>query len=474
MSENKDNNDNKEIKEVTSKTLVDFKIPEDLLNEQNQKKKKKKKKHKHSNENNISEVKEKEIKEEKKIKEEKENQENNIIQQEIKKKKHKEQKIITEVKEEKNEYSKEKEETEIPTVIEKKDFTKIKYESFEKKITKKILLLIFTLILSIGTIYYALNNTEKETVSYSQYGNVDYKVCLKNNNFYTQNCLDKNMSYVSTLIKNVAITFDYDLSTNKDLDIKTEYEVDAKLVISNTDNTSKYYEQKYILKPKTSEGIVKINNAYKISQNVDIDYDYYNAIASNFKSQYRVETNSYLEVSFQVYHTNSTTGDVKVTSPSPVVLNIPLSQKSININMASSGINKQETQNIESSIFTLKNIICLFIGVISLIVCLISSLKVAKMLSLTKEKKNNYDKFIEKILREYDRLIVETSTLPKFNEYYVTKVNSFGELIDVRDNLRLPIMYYEVAKHQKCHLYITNNKNLYLLTIKAVDMEGNK
>ena len=437
MGENKDNNDNKKIKEVTSKTLVDFKIPEELLKDQKHKKKKKKKQ-KHSNENNISEVKEKEI------------------------------------KEEKNEYSKEKEETKIPTVIEKKDFTKIKYESFEKKLTKKILLSIFTLILSIGTIYYALNNTEKETVSYSQYGNVDYKVCLKNNNFYTQNCLDKNMSYVSTLIKTVALTFDYDLSTSKDLDIKTEYEVDAKLVISNTDNTSKYYEQKYILKPKTSEGIAKINNEYKISQNVDIDYDYYNAIASNFKSQYGVETNSYLEVSFQVYHTNSTTEDVKVTSPSPVVLNIPLSQKSININMASSGINKQETQNIESSIFTLKNIICLFIGVISLIVCLISSLKVAKMLSLTKEKKNNYDKFIEKILREYDRLIVETSTLPKFNKYYVTKVNSFGELIDVRDNLRLPIMYYEVAKHQKCHLYITNNKNLYLLTIKAVDMEENK
>lgn len=454
MGENKDNNDNKRIKEVTSKTLVDFKIPEELLKDQKHKKKKKKK---HNNENNISKVEEKEIKEEK---EENENQEKNIIQQEIKKEKHEEQKIITEVKEE----------TEIPTVIEKKDFTKIKYESFEKKITKKILLSIFTLILSIGTIYYALNNTEKETVSYSQYGNVDYKVCLKNNNFYTQNCLDKNMSYVSTLIKTVALTFNYDLSTSKDLDIKTEYEVNAKLVISNTDNTSKYYEQKYILKPKTSEGIAKINNEYKISQNVDIDYDYYNAIASNFKSQYGVETNSYLEVSFQVYHTNSTTEDVKVTSPSPVVLNIPLSQKSININMASSGINKQETQNIESSIFTLKNIICLFIGVISLIVCLISSLKVAKMLSLTKEKKNNYDKFIEKILREYDRLIVETSTLPKFNKYYVTKVNSFGELIDVRDNLRLPIMYYEVAKHQKCHLYITNNKNLYLLTIKAVDM----
>ena len=54
----------KKIKEVTSKTLVDFKIPEELLKDQKHKKKKKKKQ-KHSNENNISEVKEKEIKEEK-------------------------------------------------------------------------------------------------------------------------------------------------------------------------------------------------------------------------------------------------------------------------------------------------------------------------------------------------------------------------------------------------------------------------
>lgn len=364
--------------------------------------------------------------------------------------------------------------TEENKFVEKKNFTKIKYESFEKKLIKQIILMIFTLILSLGMIYYALNNTNKESISYTQNGNVDYKVCLKENNFYSQNCLDKNMSYVSSLIKNVGLTFNYDLNTSKQLNVKTEYEVTAKLVISNAENTSKYFEQKYILQDKTSEGISQINNEYKISKNIDIDYDYYNTIASTFKSQYGVETNSYIEVSFQVFHTNKENEDIRVPSPNPVILNIPLSQKSININMTASGINKQETQNIESSIFTLNNIICLFIGIIALIICLISSLKIAKMLSLIKEKKNNYDKFMEKILREYDRLIVETSTLPKFNNYFVTKVNSFGELIDVRDNLRLPIMYYEVAKHQKCHLYIIDNKNLYLLTVKAVDMEENK
>ncbi len=358
--------------------------------------------------------------------------------------------------------------------VEKKNLKKIKYESFENKLIKQIILMVFTLILSLGMIYYALNNTNKESISYTQNGNVDYKVCLKENNFYSQNCLDKNMSYVSSLIKNVGLTFNYDLNTSEQLNVKTEYEVTAKLVISNAENTSKYFEQKYILQDKTSEGISQINNEYKISKNIDIDYDYYNTIASTFKSQYGVETNSYIEVSFQVFHANKENEDIRVPSPSPVILNIPLSQKSININMTASGVNKQETQNIESSIFTLNNIICLFIGIIALIVCLISGLKIAKMLTLIKEKKNNYDKFMEKILREYDRLIVETSTLPKFNNYFVTKVNSFGELIDVRDNLRLPIMYYEVAKHQKCHLYIIDNKNLYLLTVKAVDMEENK
>lgn len=364
--------------------------------------------------------------------------------------------------------------TEENKLVEKKNFTKIKYESFENKLIKQIILMVFTLILSLGMIYYALNNTNKESISYTQNGNVDYKVCLKENNFYSQNCLDKNMSYVSSLIKNVGLTFNYDLNTSEQLNVKTEYEVTAKLVISNAENTSKYFEQKYILQDKTSEGISQINNEYKISKNIDIDYDYYNTIASTFKSQYGVETNSYIEVSFQVFHTNKENEDIRVPSPNPVILNIPLSQKSININMTASGINKQETQNIESSIFTLNNIICLFIGIIALIVCLISGLKIAKMLTLIKEKKNNYDKFMEKILREYDRLIVETSTLPKFNNYFLTKVNSFGELIDVRDNLRLPIMYYEVAKHQKCHLYIIDNKNLYLLTVKAVDMEENK
>ena len=46
----------------------------------------------------------------------------------------------------------------------------------------------------------------------------------------------------------------------------------------------------------------------------------------------------------------------------------------------------------------------------------------------------------------------------------------FQELLDVRDNLKLPIMYYSVSKHLKCYFYITYQDRIYLNVVKAVDM----
>ena len=51
------------------------------------------------------------------------------------------------------------------------------------------------------------------------------------------------------------------------------------------------------------------------------------------------------------------------------------------------------------------------------------------------------------------------------------KKATFEELLDVRDNIKQPIMFYEVTKHIKCHFYITNEDKIYLTTIKKVDLE---
>ena len=96
-----------------------------------------------------------------------------------------------------------------------------------------------------------------------------------------------------------------------------------------------------------------------------------------------------------------------------------------------------------------------------------------RLINLSVNKKNKYDKFVGKILKEYDRLIVESYTIVDFSNYEIIKVNRFEELLDVRDNLKVPINYYVVTPHQKAYFYIVST-NIYLYTVKAVDLEENK
>jgi hypothetical protein len=53
----------------------------------------------------------------------------------------------------------------------------------------------------------------------------------------------------------------------------------------------------------------------------------------------------------------------------------------------------------------------------------------------------------------------------------IIKVNKFTELLDIHDNLQLPIIYYSINKHQKCYLYINHGNIIYLMIVKSVDLE---
>ena len=74
-------------------------------------------------------------------------------------------------------------------------------------------------------------------------------------------------------------------------------------------------------------------------------------------------------------------------------------------------------------------------------------------------------------MRLYDRLIAESHSMISLEDKEVIRINKFDELLDIHDNLGLPIVYYEVAKHQKCYFYICHNNIVYINTIKNVDLE---
>ena len=148
-------------------------------------------------------------------------------------------------------------------------------------------------------------------------------------------------------------------------------------------------------------------------------------------------------------------------------------EDAININIDDNGINssnniiKEKTVSYDANI-SLVFAIILFVGSVA------SLLKLLELLSLLFTKKSKYDKCVEKILRQYDRLIVETPTCPDLEGKNIIKINKIEELLDARDNLKLPIMYHNLVNHQKCYLFIRERNNIYLMTIKASDIEAEK
>ena len=136
------------------------------------------------------------------------------------------------------------------------------YFSFEMRVISFFILFIFLLLVGIVFFVSATKITHKEKLSYDEKGNIDYTVCLKQNDFYEDKCISNNMTYVASLINNINLTYNYSLNINKDILTKNnfEYEVTAKLVIQNNEDMTSFYEKDYTILSRTKNDLLKKDN----------------------------------------------------------------------------------------------------------------------------------------------------------------------------------------------------------------------
>lgn len=316
---------------------------------------------------------------------------------------------------------------------------------------------------------------EKEAgrvASYRDTGKLDYKVYLKENDFYEEEYLDKNKNYIASLIKSINANFNYDFVINKASDMTFNYQIVGKLIISQSNGKDVLYEKEYVIKEGKAQTL-EDKYTYNIKDNFSISYDYYNGLANKFKSTYGVDADSKLVVYVKISKNVKDDDMVDIKDSKQMNLTIPLSQKTLEIAINDTGINN--TQNIvEDEKVSLANIA----SGIAFLVCFVGGVAALmgflELVIILKPKTNVYDKYVKKMLTEYDRLIVETPSEPKFNDKEIIKIKKFEELLDARDNLKRPIMYFSVVKHQKCYFYIQKDETIYLLTIKASDLEQQK
>ena len=311
-------------------------------------------------------------------------------------------------------------------------------------------------------------------ISYSDTGSIDYRVYLKENEFYTDKFLPKGKSYVTTLIDYIDINYNYIFNIEDVTNMNFEYSVIGELIIENNSTKKELLKKPYnIVENKTKQ--LNGSNEIVFNEKFKINYGEYNTLANKFKSSYGVDTTSYLKVYMKVKRNTLDDSKYTLEGKDTIIINemdIPLSEKAIEIN-----INTQNNKVSDELKFSDKQYIN-YTNLALIAVIIVISLYLIKKLIYTykrmQRRRSIYDKYVNKLLKEYDRLIVVTKTLVDFRKYNIIKVPAFDELLDVRDNLKVPINYYCYVKHYKGIFYIKTDEDIYALFLSSEMLEKDK
>ncbi len=349
---------------------------------------------------------------------------------------------------------------------------KTKYVGFSTRLVLSCSIFVLSLLLCLLSFKHSISYLEETSTKYEENSYLDYKVYLKPNEYYETDYLGKNMAYIASLIKNIDIDFNYAFGIEDKLKLDYNYSIIGRLTITSENGVDTYFEKEYTLMD-TKSNTLQDSEKFSINESISIDYDYYNNLANSFKTDYGIDTASNLTVILRINKTAANGDSVYLNDGNDMSIVIPLSQRAININLNYNEINNSSYVTRQSDL-KLDNYPFVALSLVFFGISLVSLSKAFGLIASIKTKKSAYDKYVNKILAEYDRLIVETSTDPKISEANVIKINKIEELLDVRDNLKLPIMYYTVTKHQKCYFYIRQNDQVYLYVVKAVDIEAKK
>lgn len=330
-----------------------------------------------------------------------------------------------------------------------------------------IYFIIFIVFLLIGIIVLmkSFSIDEDITINYKEKSNIDYRVQLKENDFYESEYLGKDMIYVASLIDKINIDFDYLFTIDEKVDMDLKYTILGTLLITDMTGEKKYYEKEYQLLEEKSINI-KEKTSQEIKETINIDYDYYNKIVNEFRRNYGLSTQDKFIIHMKIDKYNNEDKSQAIEG-NYMTFSIPLSEKSVNISMDYKEL-EERSHSISKKNKELLNKIYLVISAISIVISIV--MLVISIYSYIKNPhKNKYEIYVNKILKEYDRLIVETSNLPNTQGTDIIRIEKFSELVDVHDNIKMPIMYYIVREKEECCFYIKHEDTIYLKEVKSKD-----
>ena len=352
------------------------------------------------------------------------------------------------------------------SIKEVKPFTMRKW--FIYMMIPTLVMLVLTLFVLKGSMY----SDKESVVNYNETGDIDYKVYLKDNSFYSDKYLGKDMQYVASLIDRININYKFDMKTDNNLNFNYKYNIKADLLITDPNDNNKilYKKSNVLVSDKKNKGTL---SNFMVNDSVNIKYDEYNSYVNAFKKTYALSVKSKLIVTMEV----TTEAKSKILKEdfnkvNKLSLAIPLSEQTVDIGIDTSSINNAGTLD-KNYISQIKKpvvlVLGLIVGILSLALLYIS----LYTLFSGRSKIDVYKTTISKILKEYDRAIVTSKSIDSIieEEHNVIKVESIDELLDAHDTTGQPILYSELVPNDVSCFMILDDKLLYKLIIRRKQLE---
>ncbi len=330
------------------------------------------------------------------------------------------------------------------------------------RIRKRRFIATLIILFVLGFVFFSVGfkNCQEVTYAYKENNSVDYKVFLKPNNFFDTPYLEKNKTYITSLIDYIDADFSYNINFKENVSGTLNYKLYAEIKADkNNNDIGNYWTKKYELSEQISNNITS-QNSHQINVNEKIDYNKYNDLLNSFIKEYGLQTESTLKVYMEV------TGDVIVDSTnenmninSDLSLTIPLSKLAVEGKIETeSNNNEKEIVRKKAEVEPYRNL-ARVLFVIVVLMFLHNLFRYARFLAHRNNHLNYRDR-IKKINADYEDLITKVKNM-NTNDFAIIDVETFDDLINVYASIREPINFlfgndeskYFIIKENTCYMY---------------------
>lgn len=325
----------------------------------------------------------------------------------------------------------------------------------------------FLLIAGIFLIYLGFQNKKNVLINYDENSNITYNVYLKNNNFFDTPYLTEGRTYIASLIDYIDIHYHYDIKYDMNFSGKTTYKLVAVVSANKQDGEGYYWQKEYDLSEE-KEAVTSNNSRLVIDDTVKVNYSKYNDILDKFKREYNISTSGELKVYMKINGAYKFSNVSKlVNNDSELNISIPLLEQSLEVSINKDTENSKDAVSFTEVDTSLKYLMLKLVGILIIMYSVLGFIKATRIVRKIKDH-NGYALELENILTKYDAIIANVKKLPSLASFKVIEVSTFDELLDVYNEVRMPINCYRTKTESR--FVIINDDTAWIYKLRNLSL----